>query len=151
MTMKLALGAAVLFFLAAVTTPIYAEGEQHENAQPKAEEHQEHAAKPAARPQQSYGAAYHGGVKVDDTTHGGVHHSGVPQQARRCTAASPNRARNRGAANTELGRNAVATMAIESLITASACTSGTSISSGSAGYRWSSLAGIRASNTTATG
>ena|SRR5271170_2565350 len=65
--------------LAGLTPPVYAEGEQHENAQPKAEEHQDHAAKPAARPQQSYGAAYHGGVRVDDTTHGGVHHSGVPQ------------------------------------------------------------------------
>lgn len=28
---------------------------------------------------QTYGSAYHGGVKVDGPTNGGVHHSGVPQ------------------------------------------------------------------------
>jgi len=28
---------------------------------------------------QTYGGAYHGGVKVDGPTNGGVHHSGVPQ------------------------------------------------------------------------
>ena len=33
------------------------------------------------RPQSPYGAAYHGGVKPNGPTYGGVHHSGVPQQA----------------------------------------------------------------------
>jgi hypothetical protein len=32
-----------------------------------------------ARPQQTYGGAYHGGVQVSGPTIGGVHHSGVPQ------------------------------------------------------------------------
>jgi hypothetical protein len=90
MTMKLAISAAVLFSLAGAMTPGYPQGQQHEQArgqehqeqaQAKGQEHQEQAKKPAARPQQSYGAAYHGGVRVDDTTHGGVHHSGVPQHA----------------------------------------------------------------------
>ncbi|MGA3263328.1 MAG: hypothetical protein ABSC47_04700 [Terracidiphilus sp.] len=29
---------------------------------------------------QTYGAAYHGGVRLNGPTYGGVHHSGVPQQ-----------------------------------------------------------------------
>ena len=33
-----------------------------------------------ARPQQSYGGAYHGGVESNGPMHGGVHHSGVPQR-----------------------------------------------------------------------
>ena len=81
MTMKLAASAATLFFLVGSMTPVYAQGEQHEKEQAKGKEHQEQAKKPAVRPQQAYGGSYHGGVKADDTTHGGVHHSGVPQHA----------------------------------------------------------------------
>jgi hypothetical protein len=78
MTMKLAIGATVLFALAGAMTAVYADGEQHERAQGPGAEHQQQA-RPAARAQPSYGGAYHGGVRVDDATHGGVHHSGVPQ------------------------------------------------------------------------
>jgi hypothetical protein len=81
MTMKLFISAAALFFLAGAMTPVYAQAEQHEKEQAKPQEPHEQASKPAQRPQQSYGGAYHGGVKADDTTHGGVHHSGVPQHA----------------------------------------------------------------------
>jgi hypothetical protein len=80
MPIKLALSAAALFVLPVVLTPVFAEGEQHENAQPRGQEHQE-APRAAPRFQQSYGSAYHGGVRVDGPTHGGVHHSGVPQHA----------------------------------------------------------------------
>jgi hypothetical protein len=51
-------------------------------AQPAQPAHQQQAAKPAqsqARPQQSYGGAYHGGVQPNGPTNAGVHHSGVPQ------------------------------------------------------------------------
>ena len=37
---------------------------------------------PQEKPQSSYGSAYHGGVKPNGPTYGGVHHSGVPQQQR---------------------------------------------------------------------
>jgi hypothetical protein len=80
MTMKRAISAAALFLLAGAITPVYAQGEQHEKEQAKGQEHQEQAKQPAARPQQTYGGAYHGGVRPEDT-HGGVHHSGVPQHA----------------------------------------------------------------------
>jgi hypothetical protein len=79
MNLKLMISAAALLLLSAVMTPVYAEGEQHENAQSRGQEHQEQ--RPAPRPQLSYGAAYHGGVRADGATHGGVHHSGVPQHA----------------------------------------------------------------------
>src|ERR1700722_891269 len=89
MSMKAATRAATVFFLAGAMAPVYARAEQHERAQSggqehqeqgRGQEHQEQAKRPAGRPQQSYGAAYHGGVRVDDV-HGGVHHSGVPQHA----------------------------------------------------------------------
>jgi len=54
--------------------------QQHEQAKP-AQQHQQTANKPAPRPQQAYGGAYHGGVKANGPTNGGVHHSGVPQHA----------------------------------------------------------------------
>lgn len=80
MSVKVVIGAAAVFFIAGAMASVYAQGEQHERAQSRGPENQEQAKRPAGRPQQSYGAAYHGGVRVDDT-HGGVHHSGVPQHA----------------------------------------------------------------------
>ncbi len=56
--------------------------QQHQQAQPAPQMHQQQAARPAqsqARPQQTYGGAYHGGVQVNSPTYGGVHPSGVPQ------------------------------------------------------------------------
>ena len=44
--------------------------------------HQQQSPKPAqsqAKPQQTYGGAYHGGVQANSPTNGGVHPSGVPQ------------------------------------------------------------------------
>ncbi|MGB2678198.1 MAG: hypothetical protein WAN12_14030 [Candidatus Acidiferrum sp.] len=54
--------------------------QQHQQAKP-AQQHQQTANKPAQRQQQTYGGAYHGGVKANGPTNGGVHHSGVPQHA----------------------------------------------------------------------
>jgi len=90
MTMKLAISAAALFLIAGVMAPAYADGEQHGQAQPgSAGGHQSQGQgkgqgqgqRAAGRPQQAYGGVYHGGVRPDDTMHGGVHHSGVPQHA----------------------------------------------------------------------
>jgi hypothetical protein len=56
---------------------------QSQQARPAQQTHQQPAARPAqnqARPQQTYGGAYHGGVQSNGPTYGGVHHSGVPQQ-----------------------------------------------------------------------
>ena len=54
-----------------------------QHAQPAQQhQHQQQASKPAqraAKPQQSYGGAYHGGVQPNGPAYGGVHHSGVPQ------------------------------------------------------------------------
>jgi hypothetical protein len=56
---------------------------QQQQARPAQQAHPQQAARPAqsqARPQQTYGGAYHGGVQANGPTYGGVHHSGVPQQ-----------------------------------------------------------------------
>jgi hypothetical protein len=56
---------------------------QAQQARPAQQMHQQQAARPAqsqARPQQTYGGAYHGGVQPNGPTYGGVHHSGVPQR-----------------------------------------------------------------------
>ena len=53
--------------------------QQHQQAKPAQQQHQQTANRPAQRPQQTYGGAYHGGVQANGPTYGGVHHSGVPQ------------------------------------------------------------------------
>ena len=89
---RISTGALLLLF--AVAAPMYAQ-DQHEKDQGRPD--QEHAQpqhtqpapthtapRPApapARPQQSYGGVYHGGVKATEPTHGGVHPSGVPQHS----------------------------------------------------------------------
>jgi hypothetical protein len=55
---------------------------QSQQGRPAQQPHQQQAVRPAqsqARPQQTYGGAYHGGVQPNGPTYGGVHHSGVPQ------------------------------------------------------------------------
>ena len=55
---------------------------QQPHQQPAQQPHQQPANKPVqhqARPQPSYGGAYHGGVQPNGPAYGGVHHSGVPQ------------------------------------------------------------------------
>ena len=55
---------------------------QHQQAQPSQHTPQQQPARPAqsqAKPQQTYGGAYHGGVQANSHTNGGVHPSGVPQ------------------------------------------------------------------------
>jgi hypothetical protein len=52
---------------------------QQEKSAPQQAQHQQQANKPPQRPQQTYGGAYHGGVKPNEPTYGGVHPSGVPQ------------------------------------------------------------------------
>ena len=84
---------AILFLLLGNTARAYAqhehEGEEqgksqqgHQQARPAQQQHPSQAAKPAprpAKPQPSYGGAYHGAVQPSGPTHGGVHYSGVPQ------------------------------------------------------------------------
>jgi hypothetical protein len=56
---------------------------QQQHPQPGQQPRQQQAKKPAPpqeKPQSSYGSAYHGGVRPNGPTYGGVHHSGVPQQ-----------------------------------------------------------------------
>ena len=88
-----AITTAVLFLLLGTTTLAYPQheqqgreegrsqqGQQRQQSRP-AQQHQQ-ANKPAQRPerpQSPYGSAYHGGVKPNGPTIGGVHHSGVPQ------------------------------------------------------------------------
>jgi hypothetical protein len=82
MPVKSAISAGVLVLLLGAIAPVYAQHdpqEKREEGKPQQAQHQEHANKPAARPQQTYGGAYHGGVKPTETSHGGVHPSGVPQ------------------------------------------------------------------------
>jgi len=86
---------AVLLFALSTTIASFA---QHEDehppaAHPQGHEAPQHAASPqhpaapqhapapkAGRPPEaSYGSAYHGWTKPNGPTHGGVHHSGVPQ------------------------------------------------------------------------
>ena len=96
-------GALLLLFAAA--TPMYAQ-EQHDKGQGKSDqgksdqgqqhqqqghEQQQHSQPapthttprpaPAPRPGPAYGGQYHGGVRPTETTHAGVHPSGVPQHS----------------------------------------------------------------------
>jgi len=55
---------------------------QHPQVQTPPQTHQQQTTRTVqnqARPQQTYGGAYHGGVQVNSPTNGGVHPSGVPQ------------------------------------------------------------------------
>jgi hypothetical protein len=55
---------------------------QHQQARPAQPARQPQTTRPVqtqARPQQTYGGAYHGGVQFNSPTNGGVHPSGVPQ------------------------------------------------------------------------
>jgi len=93
---------AILFLLFGTTVPTSAQHEQQGKEQGKSQQGQQHqqgqsaqqhrqqpaqqqhqqASKPAqrqAKPQQTYGGVYHGGVQPNGPTYGGVHHSGVPQ------------------------------------------------------------------------
>lgn len=80
MRMKLAFSAGALCLLLGSIAPVYA---QHEEGRPAPQ------AKPEAKPVEHaappskavYGSAYHGGVRANGPTNGGVHHSGVPQHA----------------------------------------------------------------------
>ena len=82
---KLIISAGIVFLLLGTTASVYAQQHDHEQNEPAAHQakpaQQAHPqqAKPAARPQQSYGAAYHGNVQRNAPTNGGVHPSGVPQ------------------------------------------------------------------------
>jgi len=77
MSMKLAISTGFLFLLLGTIAPANAEEREQGNGQQEQQHQQE---RPAERPQQTYGGAYHGGVQPNGPTHGGVHHSGVPQQ-----------------------------------------------------------------------
>jgi hypothetical protein len=105
------ISAAVLLLLLATTSLVYAQheqqgqgkeqgksqqGQQHPQGQSGQGQHQQQGqpqhtqqaqaqhtqpAQPQGRPQQSYGGAYHGGVKPNAPAYGGVHPSGVPQHS----------------------------------------------------------------------
>ena len=63
------------------------EGQQHQQAHSAPQQHQQPSRPaPQARPQSPYGSSYHGGVKTNGPTHGGVHHSGVPQSQQQVRA-----------------------------------------------------------------
>jgi hypothetical protein len=91
MQMKLAISTGALCLLLGTVVPAYAQ--QHEEEKRPAQGQSEHkpapparAAKPAPAPRQNnvrpaYGGVYHGGVKANGPTNGGVHYSGVPQHA----------------------------------------------------------------------
>jgi hypothetical protein len=65
-------GAAALCALLATSTLALAQHDEHGNgAKPQAAR--------ATINKQTYGSAYHGGVRADGPTNGGVHNSGVPQ------------------------------------------------------------------------
>ena len=54
---------------------------QQQRQQPAQQQHQQQPNAPRqGKPQPVYGGAYYGGVKPNGRTHGGVHHSGIPQQ-----------------------------------------------------------------------
>ena len=73
---------AVLVLLLGTTGRAYAQHEEgRERGKPQAKEQAAKPAPRAAKPQPTYGGAYHGGVQANGTTYGGVHHSGVPQHA----------------------------------------------------------------------
>jgi hypothetical protein len=79
MRMKLAVSAGVLVMVLGMMAPAYGQHEEGRKEEAKPQEHHEQAKEPAARAQQAYGGVYHGGVRADGPTNGGVHHSGVPQ------------------------------------------------------------------------
>ena len=55
---------------------------QQQRKPPAQQPHPQQAKRPQPqeKPQSNYGSAYHGGVRPNGPTYGGVHHSGVPQQ-----------------------------------------------------------------------
>ncbi len=72
--------------IAASATANAQQGNDRERSKPAAQAQPARAAQPAAkpapaqaRPQQTYGGVYHGGVQSNVPTNGGVHPSGVPQ------------------------------------------------------------------------
>jgi len=102
MPMKLTISAGALFLLLGTVAPAYAQGgqqqgdhnrqqqgqqhqqpaqaqPQHQQAPPAQQQHPQPTSRPAPRPQQHYGGAYHGGVQPTEATRAGVHPSGVPQ------------------------------------------------------------------------
>jgi len=94
MPMKLAISTGALFLLLGTIAPAYPQHEREGKEQGKPQQGQQHqqarpaqpqqAAKPAprpAKPQPTYGGAYHGGVQPNGPAYGGVHYSGVPQHA----------------------------------------------------------------------
>ena len=91
MPLKLTVSAGVLCLLLATLVPAYAQHEERRPEQPARPEQPPRPQRPArppqpkpaprpGPPQASYGGAYSGGVQRNGPTHGGVHHSGVPQQ-----------------------------------------------------------------------
>jgi hypothetical protein len=52
---------------------------QHEDEKAKTQTTRTTTTRTTTVQKQAYGSAYHGGVKADGPTNGGVHHSGVPQ------------------------------------------------------------------------
>jgi len=79
MPSKLALSAGALFLLLGTIAPAYAQRDQQEKREEGKPQQAQQAARPAQRPQQTYGGAYHGGVRPTEASQVGVHPSGVPQ------------------------------------------------------------------------
>lgn len=87
MRMKLAISAGALCLLLGTIAPAYAQHEEEKRpaqqgqAERKPAQPQHEAAPRPKTAQPAYGGVYHGGVKANGPTNGGVHYSGVPQHA----------------------------------------------------------------------
>ncbi len=75
MNRKMIVGAAAICALLAASTAALA---QHEEEKGRTQSTHTTTTRTVVT-KQAYGSAYHGGVKADGPTNGGVHHSGVPQ------------------------------------------------------------------------
>jgi hypothetical protein len=76
MNKQMIIGASVLCaFLAASTVALAQHDERENGGRPQNSRN----TRTASVQNQTYGGAYHGGVRYDGPTNGGVHHSGVPQ------------------------------------------------------------------------
>jgi hypothetical protein len=80
MNKRMIAGAAAICALLASSTFAIAQHDEHGNGGKPQNSQRPTNTRTAPVQKQTYGSAYHGGVRSDGPTNGGVHHSGVPQQ-----------------------------------------------------------------------
>ena len=81
MRMKLAVSAGALCLLLGTIAPVHAQHEREEAKPAPQAKPEARAAEHTAPGRGVYGGQYHGGVKPNGPTNGGVHYSGVPQHS----------------------------------------------------------------------